>query len=66
VEMEGEGRHGQNSQTLVDPCQLPTWLVETRMEKRAICGICLKVAYAALTAAYAASKWHTPLRGAQP
>ena len=60
-EMEGEGRHGQNSQTLVNPCQLPTWLVETHMEKQAICGICLKVAYATLTVVYATSKRHTPL-----
>jgi hypothetical protein len=64
--MEGDGRHGQNSQTLVDPYQLPRWLVETRMEKRAICRICLEVAYAALTVAYAASKSRTPLRGTQP
>jgi hypothetical protein len=42
--------------TLVDPYQFPTCLVETCVEKRAICGICLKVAYAALTAMYAASK----------
>ncbi len=38
MEMEGDGRHGQNSQTLVDPCQLPRWLVETRMEKQRYVG----------------------------
>ena len=61
-EMEGEGRHGQNSQTLVNPCQLPTWLVETHMGKRVICGICLKVTYATLTTAYIVSKWRTQLQ----
>jgi hypothetical protein len=63
VKMEGEVRHGRNSQTLVNPCQLLTCLVETRMEKQAIC---LKVAYAALIAAYTISKWRTPIRGTQP
>jgi hypothetical protein len=42
--------------TLVDPCQLPTWLFETRMEKRVIRGIYLKVAYATLTDVYVVSK----------
>ena len=58
MKMEGEVRHGRNSQTLVDPYQLLTCLVKTRMEKQAIC---LKVAYAALTVAYTISKWRTPV-----
>jgi hypothetical protein len=44
-QMEGEGWCGQNSKTLVDPCQLPIWLIETRMENERFVGY--------------VSKWHT-------
>jgi hypothetical protein len=58
--IEGEGWSSQNSETLVDPCQLPYMAGCDSYGKRVIQGICLKVVYAALTVAYAASKWHTP------
>ena len=64
MKMEGEGWCGRNSETLVDLCQLPTWLIETCIKIERFVG-CLNLFYATLEVAYASLKWRMPPLGVQ-